>query len=112
MHQLQPLHLSSSTIITPVSSDCFKAALEHAITHGAGLQSLQEMDMLMSGCNLIVRILDFCELKAFSLVREHMYSHTVHPEHFSGSHETIFHLEASAFGAVAIFIHPTFLVYL
>src|SRR3990170_8923864 len=103
MHQPQLSHLSSSTIITPVSSDCFKASLGHASTHGAGLHSLQAMDMLMSGCNLMVRIRDFCELKAFSLVREHMYSHTVHPEHFSGSHETIFHLEVSAFGAVAIF---------
>jgi hypothetical protein len=92
----------------PVSSDCFKASLGHAITHGAGLQSLQAMDMLISGCNLMERILDFCELKAFSLVREHMYSHTVQPEHLSGSHETIFHLEVSAFGAVANFYSSCF----
>src|SRR3989337_3127021 len=72
--------------------------IRDATVTGVQTCALPILDMLISGCNLIVRILDFCELKAFSLVREHMYSHTVHPEHFSGSHETIFHLEASAFG--------------
>jgi len=100
MHQLQPSHLSSSTIMTPFCSDCVKASLGHAVTHGAGLQSLQAMEMLISGCNRMVRILDFWALKTLSLVREHMYSHTVQPVHLSGSQETIFHFALSAFGTV------------
>jgi len=42
-----------------VVSDCFNASLGHAVTHGAGLHSLQAIEMLMSGCNRIVRIRDF-----------------------------------------------------
>jgi len=81
-------------MMTPVSSDCSKASLGQAVTHGAGLQRRHATDMLMSGCNRMVRILDFWALKAFSLVNEHMYSHTEQPEHFSASHETSFHFAA------------------
>jgi hypothetical protein len=81
-------------MMTPVSSDCSKASLGQAVTHGAGLQSRHATEMLISGCNRIVRILDFWALKTFSLVREHMYSQTAQPEHFSGSHEISFHLAA------------------
>src|SRR3989304_553085 len=105
MHQLHPSHFSSSIMITPVCSDCFKASLGQAVTHGAGLQSLHVTDMLMSGCSRIVRILDLCALKAFSLVSEHMYSQTEQPVHFCGAPGTSFHLDASVFGTVAILAH-------
>jgi hypothetical protein len=104
MHQLHPLHFSSSTIMTPVSSDCFKAFLGQAITQGAGLQSLQATDTLARRFNLMLRILDFCVLKAFSLAREHMCSQTVQPVHLSGSHVTSFHLEVSTFEVAVNFI--------
>jgi len=90
-------------MIMPVCSDCFNASLGQAVTQGAGLQSRQVTDMLISGCRRIVRILDFWALKAFSLVNEHMYSQTAQPVHFSGSQDTNFHLDASAFGTAAIF---------
>jgi hypothetical protein len=101
-------------MITPVCSDCFKASLGHAVTHGAGLQSLHVTDMLMSGCSRIVRILDLCALKAFSLSSEHMYSQTEQPVHFSGSQDTSFHFEDSGFGTVAILVFlltPPFWLY-
>jgi hypothetical protein len=94
----------------PVSSLCFKASRGHAVTHGAGLQSLQVTEIFTSGCKRSVRILDFWELNAFSLVKLQMYSHTEQPVHFSGSQETIFHFALSPFGvdvvvfaAIAIF---------
>jgi len=43
------LHASSSTIIIPVSSDCVKASLGHAATHGGSSQSLHVTARLANG---------------------------------------------------------------
>jgi hypothetical protein len=87
----------------PVSSLCFKASLGQAVTHGAGLHSLQATEIFTNGCSRSVRIRDFWELKAFSLVKLQMYSHTEQPVHFSGSQEIIFHFALSLFGVVVVF---------
>ncbi len=96
--------------MTPVSSDCVRASLGQAVTHGAGLQSLQAIDMLTSGCNRIVRILDFWALNTLSFVKEQMYSQTAQPVHLSGSHDTSFHLDVSAFGTAAVSFPPLILL--
>jgi hypothetical protein len=85
-------------MIMPVSSLCFKASRGQAVTQGAGLHNLQATEIFTSGCKRSVRILDFWELNAFSLVKLQMYSHTPQPVHFSGSQETIFHFALSLFG--------------
>jgi hypothetical protein len=79
------------------------------MTHGAGLQSRHAIEILTSGCNLIERTLDFCELNTFSCLKEQAYSQIVQPEHLSESQETSFHLDVSARGTAAI-IYPSFLV--
>src|SRR3989304_1427191 len=90
MHHPQPLHLSLSTIIAPVSSDCVSASRGHATMHGGSSQSLQVTDMLASWFMRTTRMRDFSGLKALSFVHEQMYSQTWQPTHLSGSAETNF----------------------
>jgi hypothetical protein len=60
-HQAQPSHASSSTIMTPVFSDCNNASRGQSITHW-GTQSLQAMVTLTKGFKRTTRILDFVGL--------------------------------------------------
>jgi hypothetical protein len=90
MHQPQPLHLSLSTLIVPVSSDCIKASRGQAATHAGSSQSLHVTAKLANWLTLTARIRDFNGLKAFSLLIEQAYSHIWQPTHLSGSAETNF----------------------
>src|ERR1035441_4680502 len=90
MHQPQPLHLSLSNTMLPVSSDCVSASLGHAATQAGSSQSLQVTAMLANWLTLTTRMRDLSGLKAFSLVNEQAYSHIWQPTHFSGSAETNF----------------------
>jgi hypothetical protein len=90
MHHPQPLHLSLSTIMTPVSSDCVSASRGHAAMHGGSSQSLQVTAMLTSWFTRTTRMRDFSGLKALSFIIEQAYSQTWQPAHLSGSDETNF----------------------
>src|SRR4030042_6046370 len=90
MHHPQPLHLSLSTDITPVSSDCINASRGQAATHGGFSHSRHVTGMFMSWFILTTLILDLSGLNAFSLVIAQMYSQTWQPTHLSGSAETNF----------------------
>jgi hypothetical protein len=90
MHHPQPLHLSLSIIIAPVSSDCVNASRGHAVTHGGSSQSLQVTAMLATWLIRTTRMRDFIGLNAFSFVHEQAYSQIWQPTHFSVSTETNF----------------------
>src|SRR4030042_4799606 len=90
MHHPQPLHLSCSTDITPVSSDCVKASRGHAATQGGSSHSLHVTAMFTIWFILTTRIPDFSGLNTLSLVSEQTYSHIWHPTHLSGSAEMNF----------------------
>ena len=90
MHQPQPLHLSLSSTMLPVSADCVNASRGHAATHAGSSQRRHVTDMLASWLTLTTRIRDLRGLNAFSLLKEQAYSQTWHPTHFSGSTETNF----------------------
>jgi hypothetical protein len=88
MHQSQPLHFSSSTVITPVSCDCVNASSGQAATHGASLQALQVTAVLKVSPILTERIRDLSGLKTFSFSKEQTYSQISQPTHFSLSQLT------------------------
>src|SRR4030042_7055175 len=90
MHQAQPLHACSSTMIMPVSSSCDKASLGQAAINAGSSQCLQVTATLFSGPMRRARILDFVGLKVFSLFIEQADSQVVQPMHFSGSAVTNF----------------------
>ena len=75
MHQPQPLHLSLSKTILPMSSDCFNASRGQAATHAGSSQSLHVTAILANWLTLTTRMRDLSGLKAFSLVNEQAYSH-------------------------------------
>lgn len=83
MHQLQPLHFSSSTIITPVVGFCIKVSRGQAATHGAFSQKRQAKETSMKGSILVTRIREFSGLKFLFLVAEQTSSHIPQPVHFS-----------------------------
>jgi hypothetical protein len=90
MHQPQPLHLSLSIMIAPVSSDCFKASRGQAAMHAGSSHSLHATAMFTTWFWRTTRIRDFIGLKAFSLVQLQAYSQIWQPTHLSGSHVTNF----------------------
>jgi hypothetical protein len=90
MHQAQPLHACSSTIIIPVFSSWYNASLGQAATHAGSSQWRHVTAKLVSGPMRKARILDLVGLKVFSFVIEQAYSQTVQPMHFSGSAVTNF----------------------
>jgi hypothetical protein len=90
MHHPQPLHLSLSTEISPVSSDWVRASRGHAATQAGFSQSLHVTAMFITWLILTTRIPDFSGLNTLSLLIEQAYSQTWHPTHLSGSHETNF----------------------
>src|SRR4030043_1194599 len=90
MHQPQPLHLSLSKTMFPVSFDCVNASLGQAATHAGSSQRRHVTAMFANWLTRTTRMRDFNGLKAFSLVYEQAYSHIWQPTHFSGSVETNF----------------------
>ena len=90
MHQPHKSHLSSSTIITPVSSDCVNAFREHERTHGASSQNLHDIGMLTSRWNGNTLILESFGSKTFSFSSAQTSSHTLQPVHLSKSALTNF----------------------
>ena len=88
MHQPQASHLLSSTRMTPFSSDCRRASLRQALTHGASSQNLQAVATLTSGCRRTTLIRDLRGLKDPSFSRAQAYSQTPQPVHLLGSAET------------------------
>src|SRR5437763_1685799 len=83
MHQPQPLHLSLSSTMLPVSSDCESASLGHAATQAGSSQSLQVTAMLATWLTRTARMRDLFGLNAFSLFIEQAYSQIWQPTHFS-----------------------------
>jgi len=83
MHQLHPIHLSSSTLIMPVVEFCVKASLGQEITQGASSQNRQATAASMNGSILATRIRDFFGSKLLLFLAEHANSHSPHPVHFS-----------------------------
>ena len=73
--------------MTPVSSDCIKASLGHAGTHGASSQNLQTIVTLTSGCKRTTLIRDLRGLKDFSFFNAHANSQMPQPVHLLGSAE-------------------------
>src|SRR4030042_6531185 len=90
MHQPQPLHLSLSIIMVPVSSDCVRASRGQAATQAGSSQSLQVTAMFASWLMRTTRMRAFIGLNAFSFVQEQAYSQIWQPTHLSGSTETNF----------------------
>jgi len=95
MHQSQPLHLSSSTVRKPFSSDCFNAFSGHAVTQRASLQNLQAMAALRRGCMRTTRILDIRMFQVPSdFSNAQTYSQSPQPVQLLGS-AAIYFLELS-----------------
>src|SRR4030042_3467716 len=90
MHQPQPLHLSLSKTMLPVSFDCVSASLGHAATQAGSSHSLQVTAMLANWLTRTTLMRDLSGLKAFSLVNEQAYSQIWQPTHFSWSAEMNF----------------------
>jgi hypothetical protein len=91
MHQSQPLHFFSLTMMMPVCSDCDRAFSGHAVTHLASSQNLQARAKLNMGVMRTTRIrerIGFMLLSSFS--RAQAYSHIPQPVHLLGSTETNF----------------------
>ena len=91
MHQSQPLHFFSLTIMMPVCSDCDRAFSGHAVTHLASSQERQDRAKLNMGVMRTTRIrerIGFMLSSSFS--RAQAYSHIPQPVHLLGSTETNF----------------------
>ena len=91
MHQSQPLHFFSLTMIMPDCSDWTKAFSGQAATHLASSQNRQARAKLNIGVMRTTRILDrmgFKLLSSFSRVQA--YSQIPQPVHLLGSTETNF----------------------
>ena len=74
MHQLHPIHLSSSALILPVVEFCVKAFLGQEITQGAPSQNRQATAASMNGSILATRIRDFFGSKLLLFLAEHANS--------------------------------------
>jgi len=91
MHQSQPLHFFSLTIIMPVCSDWDRAFSGHAVTHLASSQNLQARAKLNRGVMRTTRIRERRGFKLFSsFSRVQAYSQIPQPVHLLGSTETNF----------------------
>ena len=91
MHQSQPLHFFSLTMIMPVCSDCDRAFSGHAVTHLASSQDLQARAKLNIGVMRTTRIRERIGFMLFSsFSRAQAYSQIPQPVHLLGSTETNF----------------------
>ena len=91
MHQSQPLHLFSLTIIMPVCSDWDNAFSGHAVTHLASSQNLQARAKLNMGVMRTTRIRERMGFKiSSSFSSTQAYSQIPQPVHLLGSTETNF----------------------
>jgi len=91
MHQSQPLHFFSLTMIMPVCSYCDRAFSGHAVTHLASSQNLQARAKLNIGVMRTTRIRERIGfMVSFSFSRAQAYSHIPQPVHLLGSTETNF----------------------
>ena len=91
MHQSQPLHFFSLTIMMPVCSDWDRAFSGHAVTHLASSQNLQARAKLNIGVMRTTRIREWIGFRVFSCFSNvQAYSQIPHPVHLLGSTETNF----------------------
>jgi hypothetical protein len=91
MHQSQPLHFFSFTIMMPVCSHWDSASSGHAVTHLASSQNLQARAKLNMGVMRTTRIRERMGFKVFSsFSRVQAYSQIPQPVHLLGSTETNF----------------------
>ena len=91
MHQSQPLHFFSLTMMVPVCSDCDRAFSGQAVTHLASSHDRQARAKLNIGVMRTTRIrerIGFRLFSSFSTV--HAYSQIPQPVHLLGSTETNF----------------------
>ena len=91
MHQSQPLHFFSFTMMMPVFSHWDSASSGHAVTHLASSQNLQARAKLNMGVMRTTRIRERIGLAGFSsFSRAQAYSQIPQPVHLLGSTETNF----------------------
>jgi hypothetical protein len=91
MHQSQPLHCFSFTIMMPVSSAWDSASSGHAVTHLASSQNLQARAKLKRGFMRTTRIRESIGFRLFSSFSSvQAYSQIPQPVHLFGLTETNF----------------------
>jgi hypothetical protein len=91
MHQSQPLHFFSLTMIMPVCSDWVRAFSGQAVTHLASSQNLQARAKLNIGVMRTTRMRERIGfMVSFSFSRVQAYSQIPQPVHLLGSTETNF----------------------
>jgi len=91
MHQSQPLHFFSLTMIMPVCSDWVRAFSGQAVTHLASSQNLQARAKLNMGVMRTTRMRERIGfMVSFSFSRAQAYSQIPQPVHLLGSTETNF----------------------
>ena len=91
IHQSQPLHFFSLTIIIPVCSDWDNASSGHAVMHLASSQNLQARAKLNRGVIRTTRILESIGFRLFSSFSSvQAYSQIPQPVHLLGLTDTNF----------------------